>query len=195
MQPSLKRVRLDMEGTSIPAAASKEQATDEGFLEYEEGLRAAAAAETKQLPGDKVQPEADPGISLADAELLPDPPHSSLSPAGCKLPGDDPVYDTWLQTAERGPYKDVVDPAPIAGTPRKPIGEFRPLNNGKTYKAVMRCQLHGHVKCNRTRGWKMAVEEPSAVDRTLVAWVLEGRNVKPKPGQTLTEAHMQLPKL
>ena len=62
------------------------------------------------------------------------------------------------------------------------------------YRGVMKCLLPGHEKCSRMRNWKIAKEAPVAVDRALVAWQLEGRTVKPEPGQTLAQAHMALPK-
>ena len=172
-----------------PAAASAEQETDEGFLEYEDALRAAALAELKKLPGAPTEPESDVDIAIADAdaELVPDPPAADFQPLAVI---DDAVYDGWLQTA--GMYKNIIDPHPAATT-HLPLGQFQPLG-GSVYRAVVRCGLPGHKNCTRMRNWKINRELPSAVDRALVAWQLQGRTVTPKPGETLAQAHMNMPK-
>jgi hypothetical protein len=100
------------------------------------------------------------------------------------------VYDGWLQTA--GMYKNIIDPHPAATT-HLPLGQFQPLG-GSVYRAVVRCGLPGHKNCTRMRNWKINRELPSAVDRALVAWQLQGRTVTPKPGETLAQAHMNMPK-
>ena len=177
-----------------PAAASTEEEADEGFLEYEEELRAEGLAELKlaeliKPPGASAQPGSAEDIALADAdaELLPDPPAAYLKPLAVI---DDAVYDGWLQTAGR--YRYVVDPHPAALS-HLPLGQFQTLL-GQGYRAVMRCSLPGHEKCTRMRNWKMKHGElPSAVDRALVAWQLQGRTVKPIPGETLAQAHMKMP--
>ena len=166
---------------------------DEGFLEYEEGMRAECLAECEQqLPGASVQPESIVMQHMdADSELIP---HSELS-AGCKQLAvvEDKAYDYWLRQQPAGPYKDVVDPHPAAeGRPR--LGEFHILV-GTDYGAKMCCKLPGHRLCFRMRKWRRNQgEQPSAVDRVLVSWQLQGCTVKVKAGQSLAEAHMALPK-
>ena len=184
---------LNDAGRRKPAAASTAQETDEGFLEYEEELRAASLAELRvaermEPPGASAQPGSDEDIAVADAdsELLPDRPA-----ADCKRLAviDDAAYDCWLQTVGR--YKNIIDPHPAAST-HLPLGQFQALG-GAVYRAVVRCRLPGHENCTRMRNWKISREQPSAVDRALVAWQLQGRTVKPLPGETLTGAHMKLP--
>ena len=117
---------------------------------------------------------------------------SSWSFAGCEQLAviDNGAYDSWPQTA--GKYKDVIRPCPGAAN-NLPMGQFEPLA-GSTYRAVMRCELPGHEKCSRVRNWRIAKELLAAVDCALVALQLDGRTVKPKPGQTLAQAHTALPK-
>ena len=168
-----------------PAAASTEEETNEGVLEYEEAVRVAGLAELKLAElikplGVSVQPGSDEDIAIADtdAELVPDPLDVDLKPLAVP---DDAAFDGWLQTA--GPYKNVVDPHPAATT-HLPLGQFQPLG-GRVYRAVMRCGLPGHENFTRMRNWRLARELPSAVDRALVAWQLQGRTVMPIAGEIL----------
>ena len=89
-------------------------------------------------------------------------------------------------------WAPVIDPDPAAA-PHAPLGQLVCLRT-TIYSASMKCKLPGHVKCQRMRTWKLNREAPCAVQRALVAWQLKGRTVKAKPGQTLAESHMQLPK-
>eukprot|EP00959_Pyramimonas_sp_CCMP1952_P011661 245067-Pyramimonas_sp.AAC.1 len=59
----------------------------------------------------------------------------------------------------------------------------------------MMCNIPGHKKCSRTRTWKDKTgEEIALVDRALVRWLQLGEAVTAKPGETLTMAHMKLPR-
>ena len=180
------------------AASSTEEESNEGVFEYEEELRVAGLAELAALPeppkGASAQPESDAeGIAVADAdaELLPDPPAADLKPLAVI---DDAAFDGWLQTA--GLHKNVVDPHPAAAS-HLPLGQLQPMGalGGLLYKAVVRCKLPGHIDCSRMRNWRLnSGELPSAVDRALVAWQVQGRTVMPLAGETLTDAHMKLPR-
>ena len=67
------------------------------------------------------------------------------------------------------------------------IGELRPLEQWGYYAQAMKCKHPNHAECSRTRAWKhLTGEDPSAVDRALVRWVLQGHRVATR------EAHMDV---
>ena len=120
---------------------------------------------------------------MADAELLPESPLPPIHDCKQVPVTQHPAYEGLLQTG--GLDKEVIDSRHGWGQtayPLKPLGQLQAIGS-LTYKAKMVCYLEGHKNCFRLRNWSKRKEVPAAVDRALVASILEGRCLKPVAGQ------------
>lgn len=149
----------------------------------------------------------------ADKELLPSPPPQASASSSSSAPSvaassssgaasssslcvAPPIsWESYDEFVRRGDskYPQVVDP-----DTGNVIGELQPLGGAK-YQVVGKCMIPGHShsgnKCARMRAWKVAGNEnPCHVDRVLLHWLLAGRTVHPRPGNTLREAHQACPR-